>query len=177
MENQGFKEDQNEPQTSYYQLEVSSCPNDGLWPLGCCHMPIWLIALSIPGAFIKSHWRAQGQGSSLLWPLRGIQGISWKGEGSYRVWLPGLAQDTPVLTSPSLSLQLSLTEFTAGHPAGLSPHSGTLSRRHSLRAKDQAEGAQRQCSVPPPGKVTGDLPSTVTLEHPGHSLSLANLCF
>lgn len=59
-ENQGFKEDQNEQQTSYYQLEVSSCPKDGFWPVSCCHGPVWLKALSMPGA--EKPLRSRGAG-------------------------------------------------------------------------------------------------------------------
>lgn len=59
-ENQGFKEDQNEQQTSYYQLEVSSCPNDGFWPVSCCHGPVWPKALSMPGA--EESLRSRGAG-------------------------------------------------------------------------------------------------------------------
>ena len=59
---------------------------------------------------------------------------------------------------------------------GLSPHSVTASRRCSSRAKDRAEGAQRQHSFPPV-KAAGDLPSTVTLVSSGCSSPLDNRCF
>lgn len=59
---------------------------------------------------------------------------------------------------------------------GLSPHSVSPSSRHMYRAKDRAEGAQRQRSFPPV-KATEDLASTVTLVSSGHSSPLDNRCF
>lgn len=91
----------------------------------------------------KSHLGAEGQGGRLLWPLRGISGISWKGGVSHWVWLPGLPQDTAMPTSPALSLQLSLTELTPGvHPARIIPSSCHCKEQALIKSK----GSSRRCS-------------------------------
>lgn len=83
----------------------------------------------------------------------------------------------PVLTSPALSLQLSLAELTPdGHPARI-----ILSLILSLQVAG-THGEQRikqkvlkdKRSVPLTHEGRGDLPPTVTSVHSGHSLSLDN---
>lgn len=120
---------------------MSSCPKDGFWPVSCCHGPVWPKALSMPGA--EEPLRSRGAGWQAAVPLRGIQGISWKGEVSHGVWLPGLAQDTAMPTLPALSLQLSFTELTPDvHPAGIIPSSCRSKQQALIKSK----GSSRRCS-------------------------------
>lgn len=84
-----------------------------------------------------------------------------------------LLQDTGKLTLLALSLQLSFTRVNSWCTSGRDyPLTVTPSSRHLSRAKDRAEGAQRQLRFL---SVKGD--STVTLLSSGHSSPLDNRCF